>query len=52
MTSPLPIFPFEENRLIGTITQVTASIATVNLPLAAKKDPLVYHANIVHLANE
>jgi len=48
MTSPLPIFPFEENRLIGTITQVTASIATVNLPFAAKKDPLVYHANIVH----
>ena len=48
MISPLPIFPFEENRLIGTITEVTASKATVNLPFAAKKDPLVYHGNIIH----
>ena len=47
MTSPLPIYPFEENRLIGTIIQVTASIATVNLPLAAKKNPFVYHGNLV-----
>jgi hypothetical protein len=43
MTEALPSFPFEPERLIGTVVEVTPSLAKVNLPLAAKLDGALHH---------
>jgi len=37
--------PFDEARRIGTVTKTTAQFASLNLPFAAARAPLIYHGS-------
>lgn len=39
--------PFDESRRIGTVTKMTAQVATINLPYAAAQSALVYQGSRV-----
>lgn len=43
MKSPLPIYPFDPDLCIGTVTEVGPTTAKVNLPHAAAPEAMWYH---------
>lgn len=43
MSNPLPVYPFDPQRCIGTITEVSPSTAKVNLPNAALPTGRIFH---------
>lgn len=43
--SALPIAPFEDDRHIGSVIEVTPVSIRANLPLASKTEGLVLHGN-------
>jgi hypothetical protein len=43
--SPLPIYPFEAGRHIGTVVEVSPKRATINLPLAASIEGELLHGD-------
>lgn len=45
MTSPLSIYPFDSQRLIGTISEVGPTYAKVNLPDAAAREGKLLHGH-------